>query len=93
MKFPSTMQKLESHLIEKTTIGDSYLSAMIAKLLENDPDPKTMAECKTHSDWIQWKDVIQAEISLLTKRHVFSQVMPTPPQVFPMGFKWVFILK
>jgi peptide/histidine transporter 3/4 len=75
----------------KTTIVDSYFSAMIAEILENDPDPKTMAECKTRSDWNQWKDAIQAEISSLTKRQVFSQVIPTPPQVFPVGFKWVFV--
>jgi hypothetical protein len=29
-------------------------SAMVADLL-NDPNPKTMAECKQHSDWIKWK--------------------------------------
>ena len=75
----------------KTTIVDSYFSAVIAEILENDPYPQTMAECKTCSDWNQWKDAIQSEISLLTKRQVFSQVIPTPPQVFPMGFKWVFI--
>jgi len=34
----------------KTTIADSYFSAMIVEILENDPDPKTMAECKTRSD-------------------------------------------
>ena len=66
---------------------------MIAEILKNDLDPKTMAECKTRSDWNQWKDAIQAEISSLTKRQVFSQVIPTPPQVFPVGFKWVFVRK
>jgi hypothetical protein len=29
----------------------------------------------------------------LTKRQVLSKVIPRPPQVFPMGFKWVFIRK
>jgi hypothetical protein len=52
-----------------------------------------MAECKMRLDWNQWKDAIQAEISSLKKRQVFSQVIPTPPQVFPIGFKWVFIRK
>jgi len=52
----------------KTTIVNSYFFAMIAKILENDLDPKTMAECKTRLDWNQWKDAIQAEISSLTKR-------------------------
>jgi len=66
---------------------------MIAEILKNDPDPKTMAECKMCSDRNQWKDAIQAEISSLTKRHVFSQVIPTPPQVLLVGFKWVFVRK
>jgi hypothetical protein len=30
----------------KITIVDIYFSAMIVEILENDPDPKTMAECK-----------------------------------------------
>jgi hypothetical protein len=45
---------------------------MIAESLENDLDPKTMAECKKRSNWNQWKDAIQAEISSLSKRQVFS---------------------
>ena len=93
MKFPSTMQKLESHLIERAIIVDSYFSTMIVKILENDLDPKTMVECKMRSEWNQWKVAIQEEISSLTKRQVFSQVMPTPLKVFPMGFKWVFVWK
>jgi hypothetical protein len=70
----------------KTIIVDSYFSATIAKILQNDPNPKTMAECKTRSDWNQWKDATQAEISSLTKRQVLCQVIPTPPQVFLVGF-------
>jgi hypothetical protein len=31
----------------KTTIVDIYFSTMIAEILKNDPDPKTMAECKS----------------------------------------------
>jgi hypothetical protein len=75
----------------KTTIVDIDFSTMIAELIQNDPDPKIMAECKSCSDWNQWKEAIQAEITSLSKRKVFSQAMPTPLKVFPMGFKWVFI--
>jgi hypothetical protein len=77
----------------KTIIVDVDFSVMIAELIQNDPDPKTMAECKSCSDWNQWKEAIQAEITSLSKRKVFSQAMPTPPKVFPVGFKWVFIRK
>jgi hypothetical protein len=27
------------------------------------------------------------------KRKVFTDVMPTPPRIFPVGFKWVFVRK
>ena len=44
-------------------------------------------------DWNKWKEAIQAELASLTKRKVFSSVMPTPSKIFPVGFKWVFIRK
>jgi hypothetical protein len=65
---------------------------MVADLL-NDTDPKTMAECKQRSDWIKWKEVIEAEFDSLRKREVFSNVIPTPPMTYPVGFKWVFTRK
>jgi len=52
-----------------------------------------MAECKKRLDWNKWKETIQAELASLTKRKVFSSVMPTPSKIFPVGFKWVFVRK
>jgi hypothetical protein len=37
----------------KTTVVGMYFSAAIAEIFLNDPDPKTMAKCKSHSDWAQ----------------------------------------
>jgi hypothetical protein len=37
---------------------------MVADLI-NDPNPKPMAECKQHSDWINWKEAIEAELDSL----------------------------
>jgi hypothetical protein len=34
----------------KTTAVDIYFSTVIAEIFLNDPDPKTMAECKKRSD-------------------------------------------
>jgi hypothetical protein len=59
----------------------------------NDPDPKTMAECKQRSYWIKWNEAIETELDSLRKREVFSNVIPTPPRAHPVGFKWVFIQK
>jgi len=77
----------------KTTIVDIYFAETITEIIQNNPDPKTMAECKKRSDWNKWKEAIQAELASLTKRKVFSSVMPTPSKIFPVGFKWVFIRK
>jgi hypothetical protein len=73
-----------------TTVVNSFFSTMIADLL-NDPDPKTMAECKQRSDWIKWKEAIETELDSLRKREIFSNVVPTPPRTYPVRFKWVFI--
>jgi hypothetical protein len=52
-----------------------------------------MVECKRCSDWNKWKEAIEAELSSLKKRKVFTDVIPTPPGIFPIGFKWVFVQK
>jgi hypothetical protein len=41
----------------------------------------------------KWKEVIEDEINSLKKRKMFTNVMPTPPRTFPVGFKWVFVQK
>jgi hypothetical protein len=75
-----------------TTIVNSCFSTMVADLL-NDPDPKTMAKCKQRSDWIKWKEAIEAELDSLRKREVFSNVIPIPRRTYHVGFKCVFIQK
>jgi hypothetical protein len=65
---------------------------MVTDLL-NDHDHKTMVECKQRSDWIKWKEATNAEIDSIRKREVFSNVIPTPLRIHPIGFKWVFIRK
>jgi hypothetical protein len=52
-----------------------------------------MTECKKRSDWDKWKVAIETEIASLNKMKVFSAVMPTPPGIFPVGYKWVFVCK
>ena len=52
-----------------------------------------MAECRKRSDWAKWEEAIQSKIASLNKREVFTQVMTTPPSIFPVGYKWVFVRK
>jgi hypothetical protein len=75
----------------KSTIVDTYFSATIADTLLNDHDPRTIVECEKRSDWPKWKEAIQAELASLNKRKAFTEAIPTPPKVFPVGFKWVFL--
>jgi hypothetical protein len=82
-------EELFDHTI---TVVNSCFSIMVADLL-NDPNPKTISECKQRSDWIKWKKAIETELDSLRKREVFSNVIPTPPRTYPVGFKWVFIWK
>jgi hypothetical protein len=77
----------------KSTIVDCYLSEKIANILQTNLYPKSLAKCKKHLDCDKWKAVIEAEISSLYKREVFSAVMPAPPGILPMRYKWVFIHK
>jgi hypothetical protein len=44
-------------------------------------------------DWNKWKEIIEVELNSLKKRKVFTDMVPTPPRIFPVGFKWVFIQK
>ena len=75
----------------KTTIVDTYFFEQIGNNLLNDPDPKTMAECRKRSDWEKWEEAIQSEIASLNKGVVFTPVMTTPPSIFLVGYKWVFV--
>jgi hypothetical protein len=78
-------------LFDHTTIViNSFFSTMVVDLL-NDHDTKTMAEYKQCLNWIKWKEAIEAKLDSLRKREIFSNVIPTPPRTYPVGFKWIFI--
>jgi hypothetical protein len=74
----------EKSFNRKTIIIDINLSSNIASNLQPDPEPKTMAECIKRSDWIKWKEAIEAKLRSLKKREVFSSVIPTPRNIFPI---------
>jgi hypothetical protein len=74
----------------KTTIIDINFYSKIAIGLQPDPENKSMAECIRLD---QMKGNNQDRIALAKKREVFSSVIPTPRNIFPIGPKWVFIHK
>ncbi len=75
----------------ETTIVDIYFAGKIAKIIDLDPEPKSMAECKKRSDWVKWKDAIKAELISLNKRKLFGPVDRTPVGISSVGYKWVFV--
>jgi hypothetical protein len=50
-----------------------------------------MIECRKRLDWDKWKAAIEEELRSLHKREVFGPAAPTPPNVIPVGYKWVFL--
>ncbi|GKB16661.1 disease resistance CC-NBS-LRR class family protein [Tanacetum coccineum] len=58
-----------------------------------DPEPKSVIDCQSRSDWDKWKDVMQAELNSLNKRKVFGPIVTTPRDVKPVGYKWIFVRK
>jgi hypothetical protein len=62
-------------------------------IISDDVEPHSVDECQRRDDWPKWKQAIQVELDSLTKRKVFGPVVPTPPHVKPVGFKWVFVRK
>jgi hypothetical protein len=70
-----------------TTIVNLCFLTIIFENVLADPDPKTMTECKKCSKWNKWKEIIVAELNSLKKRKMFTDVIPTPPRIFPVGFK------
>jgi hypothetical protein len=97
---PSRVHEISTNYINsgesfnrKSMIVDTYFSATIADTLLNDHDPRTIVECEKRSDWPKWKEAIHAELASLNKRKVFTEAIPTPPKVFLVGFKWVFLWK
>jgi hypothetical protein len=66
MKFSPIILMQENHSIEKLQLS-TLISPLILQVTFNqpDPEPKTMAECIKHSDWIKWKEAIDAELRSL----------------------------
>ena len=76
-----------------TVIVDINFATKIASIIDLDPEPNTLADCKKRSDWKDWQEAITAELLTLNKRKVFGPVCRTPPHIRPVGHRWVFVRK
>ena len=87
----------EKYGIEIKLLLTTYFSIEVALDItisnDNEYEPQTIDECQRRNDWPMWKEVIQVELNLLSKREVFGPVVWTPKGVMPVGYKWVFVRK
>ncbi|KAM2686026.1 hypothetical protein EV2_008967 [Malus domestica] len=62
-------------------------------MLSDEVKPCFIDECRRRTDWSNWKQAIQVELDSLAKCKVFGHIVPTPPSVKPIDYKWVFMRK
>jgi hypothetical protein len=74
-------------------IVDINFAKKIASIIDPDPEPINLADCKRRSDWKDWQKAVTSELLSLNKRKVFGPVSLTPPHIRPVGHKWVFVRK
>ena len=79
----------------KVVINEVFCFAVAIEILKEDDDhePRSVDECRSKHDWSKWKEAIQVELDSLAKCKVFGPIVPTPNDVKPVGYKWVFIRK
>ena len=78
-----------------TLVSNAFSFQVAMNIIRNDEyqEPQTINECRNRQDWEKWKEAIQAELNCLAKREVFGPVVPTPENVKPVGYRWVFVRK
>ena len=55
-----------------------------------DPEPKSIVECRKHSDWVRWRQKIEVELDSLKKQKSFCLCSTYTSKCYP-SYKWVFI--
>ena len=75
-------------------INDAFAYSVATDIMfSDDIEPRSVDECQRRTNWSNWKEAIQVELDSLAKQKVFGLIVPTPPRVKPVGYKWVFVSK
>jgi len=61
-------------------------------IMDVEADPRTLAEARSRSDWLRWKEAMDRELSTLEKAGTWCTV-PRPSDKNIVGSKWVFRIK
>ena len=75
-------------------MDDIFAYEVALELMDNeDYEPTSIYECMQRPHWLKWKEAINVELESLRKRGVFGQIIRTPHDIKPVGYKWVFVRK
>jgi len=71
---------------KKIIVSNAFAYAVPLDIVidNDDPEPKSVEECRHRDDWTKWKETIQTEINSLENRKVFGPVVRTPE-----GARWI----
>src|SRR5438270_243546 len=53
---------------KKIIINNVFAYKVALHIVNEDPEPKSLEECRHRNDWPKWKDAIQAELKSLKNR-------------------------
>jgi hypothetical protein len=58
---------------EDVQLTNQFAFTIAEKITSDIPDPLTIAEAQSRSDWLQWDATINSELDSLIRRQVFVQ--------------------
>ncbi|CAM6082057.1 unnamed protein product [Calypogeia fissa] len=74
-------------------LHDQFVFQIAQDVLDNLPDPKSIAEAQRQPDWPDWEIAINSELDSLISRQVFGPITVVPPDTHLTGYKWTFVKK
>lgn len=88
----ANMELILTHNRDPFELTKSYCFQTAIDLFDG-PDPKTIKEARSRSDWPLWKPAIASELKSLQSRSVFTDVLELPPGKTCIGYRWVLTRK
>ncbi|CAM6124024.1 unnamed protein product [Calypogeia fissa] len=74
-------------------VDDNFAFHISEEITNDTPDPLSVAEAQSRTDWPQWELAINLELDSLIKQKVFGPVIPAPAGAHLMGYRFIFVRK
>jgi hypothetical protein len=78
---------------DATELIDQFAFHVSQEIMEEKPDPTTVAQAQKREDWPRWEAAINSELDSLIKRQAFGPITQTPPDINLTGYKFMFVKK